>query len=98
MVSLTTFRSLYRQRVSPGYATPFRITKPSFWPSLWDFKLHSKSKGMEENKPEDYCVLPEGFRRALPSIKRGATQEEIDNQMLPSLDMLSDTLVSEAFS
>lgn len=98
MVSLTTFRSLYRQGASPGYTTPLRITKPSFWPSLRAFKLPSRSHGREENKPEDCCVLPEKPRRAVPFIKRGATEEEIDSQLLLSLDMVSDTLVSEAVS
>jgi hypothetical protein len=53
---------------------------------------------MEENKPEDFGVLPERPQRAVPFIKRGATQEEIDNQLLPSFDMSSDTLVSAALS
>jgi hypothetical protein len=98
MVSLTAFRSLYLQDASPGYAKPLKITKTSFWPSLRAFKLPGKSQGMEENKPEDYGVFPERPRRAVPFIRRGATQEEIDSQLLPSLDLTSDTLVSGAVS
>ncbi len=94
LVSLTAFRSLYRQGASPGYATPLRITKPSFWPSLRAFKIPSRDQAVEENKPEDYYGLPEKPRPAVPFIKRGATQEEIESQLLPSLDMTSDTLVS----
>jgi hypothetical protein len=97
MVSLITFRSLYRQGAS-GYSTPLRITKPSLWPSLRAFKLPGKGQGMEENKPVDFGVLPEKPQRAIPFIKRGATQEEIDSQLLPSLDMSSDTLVSAVLS
>jgi hypothetical protein len=77
---------------------PLRITKSSLWPSLRAFKLPGKGQGMEENKPEDFGVLPERPQRAVPFIKRGATQEEIDNQLLPSFDMSSDTLVSAALS
>lgn len=98
MVSLTTFRSLYRQGASPGYSTPLRITKSSLWPSLRAFKLPGKGQGMEENKLEDFGVLPERPQRAVPFIKRGATQEEIDSQLLPSFDMSSDTLVSAVLS
>lgn len=97
MVSLTAFRSLYRQGASPGYTTPLRIPKPPFWPSLRTFKLPSKGPGTEETKLEDYYVFPEKPRRAVPFIKRGATQEEIESQLLLSLDLSLDTLVSAAF-
>jgi len=94
MVSLTTFRSLYRHDASPGYTKPLRITKLSFWPWLRAFRLPSKSQGMEENKPEDYGIFLERPRRAVPFIRRGATEEEIESQLLPSLDLTSVTSVS----
>jgi len=94
LVSLTTFRSLYRQGASPSYVTPVRIAKPSFWPPLRVFKFPGKNRGIEEDEPEDYSVLPEKPRRAIPFIKRGATQEEIESQLPPSLDLTSNTLVS----
>jgi hypothetical protein len=98
LVSSTTFRSLYRQGASPGYVTPVRITKPSFWPLLRVFKFPSRNRGSEEDEPENYCVLPEKPRRAVLFIKRGATQEEIESQLLPSLDLISDTLVSPLYT
>jgi hypothetical protein len=94
MVSMPAFRSLYRKGASPDYITPVKITKPLSWPSIRDFMIPSKSQRAQKNEPEEYCVLPEKPRRAVPFIKRGATQEEIDSQLLPPLDMISDTLVS----
>jgi hypothetical protein len=93
MVPLTAFRSLYCKGELPSYIAPEKTTKRPLWPSIRTLRMLARNQKMQECGPEDYCVLPEKPRLTVPFIRRGATQEEIDNQLLPSLDMTLETLV-----
>lgn len=94
MVSLTAFRSLFRQGSSTGYAMPVKIKKPPRWPSMNAFRLPTKNQKIQENEPEHYRVIPKKPPPAVSFIKRVAAQKEINSQLMQSLNPISDTSVS----